>query len=61
MSYPTATSKKIIEHLQDSGIVLTEDNILFITDTVYNSLADATAFVSNGCDCGQMWCPTCHG
>ena len=16
---------------------------------------------SNGCDCGQMWCPTCHG
>ena len=17
--------------------------------------------LSNGCDCGQMWCPTCHG
>ena len=57
----TSTSKEIIEGLKKNGIELKPEDKQLIIDKVYDAIISASNWQSNGCDCGQMWCPTCHG
>jgi hydrogenase maturation factor len=57
----TSTSYKIIDGLRKSGIVLKPEDKQLIIDEVYDAIISSVTHKSNGCDCGQMWCPTCHG
>ena len=57
----TSTSKEIIEGLKNSGIELKPQDKQLIIDKVYDAIISASNSLSNGCDCGQMWCTTCHG
>lgn len=57
----TRTSKEILEGLQGNGIQLKPEDKQLIINKVYNAIIAATKWESNGCDCGQMSCPTCHG
>jgi hypothetical protein len=57
----TTTSKEIIEGLKNNGIELKPEDKQLIIDKVYDAIISASNWQSNGCDCGQMSCITCHG
>jgi len=59
-AYNTKTSDEIIKGLEINGVVLANKDKQLIIDKVYNAVAEAYNYESNGCDCGQMCCATCH-
>jgi len=62
LTYITETSEDIIRYLKkDRGFELSFDDREFIRKKVYDAVVAAGEAKSNGCDCGQMQCPICHG
>jgi len=57
----TITSRDIIIGLKQNGIELKPEDKQLIIDKVYDAIITTQKWVSNGCDCGQMSCPTCNG
>ena len=56
MCQPTTTSEEIIEFLTKQR-KLDKEEKNFIRKKVYNAIVAAGEWQSNGCDCGQVWCP----
>jgi hypothetical protein len=57
----TVTSDTIIKGLTRNGIKLMPEDKQLIIDAVYKALVAASQYESNGCDCGQVYCPICGG
>ena len=57
----TVTSRDIIKGLLENEVILKPEDKQLIIDKVYEAIILASKWESNGCDCGQMWCPICHG
>lgn len=60
-SHITQTSKEILENLKKSGVELKPEDKQLIIEKVYEAITDTYYYENNGCDCGQMSCPVCHG
>ncbi len=56
----TETSKVIIKNLLENGVILKVADKQLIIDKVYEAIIISSKWKSNGCDCGQMWCPICN-
>jgi hypothetical protein len=56
----TVPSRDIIDGLSANGIILKPEDKQLIIDKVYHAIIATQNYKSNGCDCGQMWCPTCN-
>jgi|JFJP01.1.fsa_nt_gi hypothetical protein len=61
LSHITATSEDILKYLKNRKFELTDEDKEFIRKTTYDAISSAYLYESNGCDCGQMWCPICGG
>ena len=57
----TTTSQEIMQGLISNGIELKPEDKQLIIDKVYDAIAYAYSYKSNGCDCGQPSCAICHG
>ena len=57
----TQTSEEILEYLKDRGFELSSEDKEFVRKKTYDAIVEAGEWESNGCDCGQMSCPICHG
>ena len=61
LSHDTVTSEDILKYLKDRGFELTPEDKEFIRKRTYDAIVSAGEWESNGCDCGQVWCPICGG
>lgn len=60
-THDTQTSRSIITKLKSNGVILSDEDKQIIIEETYTAITEAYAYESNGCDCGQMSCSTCHG
>ena len=61
LTHVTETSEDIIKYLKSKKFKLSPDDREFIRKRTYDAIVAASEWESNGCDCGQINCPICHG